>query len=75
MTQHQRAIAELVLEPALHLLGEHRDHVRGRRAAGDLVRGEFALVVHAHEGPAQDPVQDAEKVLSLLLAAGARDVS
>lgn len=32
------------------------------------LRGEFALVVHAHEGPAQDPVQDAEKVLSLLLA-------
>jgi 16S rRNA (cytidine1402-2'-O)-methyltransferase len=32
------------------------------------LRGEFALVVHPHEGPAQDPVEDAERVLSLLLA-------
>ena len=33
------------------------------------LRGEFALVVHPHEGPAQDPVQAAERVLGLLLAA------
>ena len=32
------------------------------------LRGEFALAVHPHEGPAQDPVEDAERVLSLLLA-------
>ena len=32
------------------------------------LRGEFALVLHPHEGPPRDPLQDAEKVLTLLLA-------
>jgi 16S rRNA (cytidine1402-2'-O)-methyltransferase len=32
------------------------------------LRGEFALVLHPQAGPAQDGMQDAEKVLTLLLA-------
>jgi 16S rRNA (cytidine1402-2'-O)-methyltransferase len=32
------------------------------------LRGEFALVLHPQAGPAQDSMQDAEKVLTLLLA-------
>ena len=32
------------------------------------LRGEFALVLHPHAGPAQDGLQDAQRVLTLLLA-------